>query len=47
VYNPTGYTPTKEEVLTIVSAIERLAEKGTKVITVVDTIVRTSSLVGV
>ena len=34
--NPTGYTPTKEEVLTIVSAIERLAEKGTKVITVVD-----------
>jgi aspartate/methionine/tyrosine aminotransferase len=27
--NPTGYTPTKEEVLTIVSAIERLAEKGT------------------
>lgn len=34
--NPTGYTPTKEEVRTIVSAIERLAEKGTKVITVVD-----------
>ena len=34
--NPTGYTPTQEEVHTIVSAIERLAEKGTKVITVVD-----------
>ncbi|RNB38246.1 aminotransferase class I/II-fold pyridoxal phosphate-dependent enzyme, partial [Staphylococcus aureus] len=34
--NPTGYTPTSEEVATIVSAIEELANKGTKVITVVD-----------
>ncbi|WP_154838361.1 aminotransferase class I/II-fold pyridoxal phosphate-dependent enzyme [Staphylococcus sp. Marseille-Q1834] len=34
--NPTGYTPTKEEVKTIVSAIEQLANKGTKVIVVVD-----------
>ncbi|PNZ70770.1 aminotransferase class I/II-fold pyridoxal phosphate-dependent enzyme [Staphylococcus croceilyticus] len=34
--NPTGYTPTKDEVKTIVSAIEQLANKGTKVIAVVD-----------
>ena len=34
--NPTGYTPTKQEVKTIVEAIETLANKGTKVIAVVD-----------
>ncbi|ARJ18505.1 MULTISPECIES: aminotransferase class I/II-fold pyridoxal phosphate-dependent enzyme [Staphylococcus] len=34
--NPTGYTPTKQEVKTIVEAIEALANKGTKVIAVVD-----------
>ena len=34
--NPTGYTPNKEEVNTIVDAIEELANKGTKVVTVVD-----------
>lgn len=34
--NPTGYTPNKEEVNTIVNAIEELANKGTKVVTVVD-----------
>ena len=34
--NPTGYTPKAEEVKTIVNAIETLANKGTKVIAVVD-----------
>ena len=34
--NPTGYTPNVEEVKTIVSAIQDLANKGTKVIAVVD-----------
>ena len=34
--NPTGYTPTKQEVKTIVEAIEALANKRTKVIAVVD-----------
>ena len=34
--NPTGYTPNKKEVNTIVNAIEELANKGTKVVTVVD-----------
>lgn len=34
--NPTGYTPTKQELKTIVEAIEALANKGTKVIAVVD-----------
>lgn len=34
--NPTGYTPNVEEVKTIVSAIQELANKGTKVIAVVD-----------
>lgn len=34
--NPTGYTPTKQEVKTIVEAIEALANKGTKIIAVVD-----------
>ena len=28
--NPTGYTPTKQEVKTIVEAIEALANKGQK-----------------
>ncbi len=34
--NPTGYTPTHKEVTTIVDAIKALADKGTKVIAVVD-----------
>ena len=34
--NPTGYTPTKEEVSTIVAAIKTLAERGTNVIALVD-----------
>ena len=34
--NPTGYTPNNVEVTTIVSAVRSLAEKGTKVIAVVD-----------
>ncbi|MEX6240448.1 aminotransferase class I/II-fold pyridoxal phosphate-dependent enzyme [Staphylococcus haemolyticus] len=34
--NPTGYTPNNDEVTTIVSAVRSLAEKGTKVIAVVD-----------
>ena len=34
--NPTGYTPTKEEVAQIVEAIKGLAERGTNVIAVVD-----------
>ncbi|HAR7379851.1 TPA: aminotransferase class I/II-fold pyridoxal phosphate-dependent enzyme [Staphylococcus aureus] len=34
--NPTGYTPTHKEVTTIVEAIKALANKGTKVIAVVD-----------
>lgn len=34
--NPTGYTPTSEEVKTIVSAINDLANRGTNVIAVVD-----------
>lgn len=34
--NPTGYTPTHDEVATIVNAIKALADKGTKVIAVVD-----------
>ncbi|SCU17720.1 aspartate aminotransferase [Staphylococcus xylosus] len=34
--NPTGYTPTKEEVSTIVTAIKSLAERGTNVIALVD-----------
>ena len=34
--NPTGYTPTKQEVKTIVEAIEALANKRTKIIAVVD-----------
>ena len=34
--NPTGYTPTTEEVKTIVQAIKELASRGTNVIAVVD-----------
>ncbi|QLK86446.1 aminotransferase class I/II-fold pyridoxal phosphate-dependent enzyme [Staphylococcus sp. 17KM0847] len=34
--NPTGYTPTKEEVATIVDAIDTLGQRGVNVITVVD-----------
>ncbi|EHJ06981.1 aminotransferase class I/II-fold pyridoxal phosphate-dependent enzyme [Staphylococcus simiae] len=34
--NPTGYTPTANEVETIVTAIKTLADNGTKVIAVVD-----------
>ncbi|MBX5318989.1 aminotransferase class I/II-fold pyridoxal phosphate-dependent enzyme [Staphylococcus caprae] len=34
--NPTGYTPNVDEVKTIVSAIQDLANKGTKVIAIVD-----------
>lgn len=34
--NPTGYTPNVDEVKTIVSAIQDLASKGTKVIAIVD-----------
>ncbi len=34
--NPTGYTHTHKKVTTIVDAIKALADKGTKVIAVVD-----------
>lgn len=34
--NPTGYTPTKDEVHTIVAAVKSLAERGTNVIALVD-----------
>ncbi|MCT1927299.1 aminotransferase class I/II-fold pyridoxal phosphate-dependent enzyme [Staphylococcus pasteuri] len=34
--NPTGYTPNKDEVQTIVKAIEQLASKGTQVVAVID-----------
>ncbi|MDK7753845.1 aminotransferase class I/II-fold pyridoxal phosphate-dependent enzyme [Staphylococcus ureilyticus] len=34
--NPTGYTPTKDEVAVIVDAIKSLAERGTNVIALID-----------